>query len=151
MKKELCGIDSGINIGTRVIKVRNHKHVEECCNEVGGIICDVGFDFVDLLQEDGTVITVLTDRIKKIMKKQRECQSDFFHNVNCHCCHDEHGFRSDCDCDHCRCNRDITCFRDNVIAFCDRRVQLRLAGLERSLNADLLRHQGCKVLFELKS
>ncbi|MED4452414.1 hypothetical protein [Metabacillus fastidiosus] len=138
------------NIGPRAVKVKSHKHVEECCHHVCGIICNVGFDFVDLLQEDGDVATVLTDRIKKIKIKHKDCHSNFFDGLDS-CFDEEHDFRSDCDCERCSCNRDITCFKDNVIAFCDRRVQLRLAGLEHSLNADLLRHQGCEVLFELKS
>lgn len=49
---------------------------------VKGVICQVGTDFLDILQKDKTVVTILQDRINRIRWKDKDCNP-------CHCGCDE--------------------------------------------------------------
>lgn len=105
-----------------------------------GIICHVGTDFVDVLQDDQTIVTVLTDRIKNIKWADPDCEPCCSLNLrDCRC--DNHH-------DHC-CETHVIWVRDNVVPFCDDRLQLRLAGLTDSVNFELFSHKGCRVILGL--
>lgn len=61
-------------------------------NEVKGKICNVGTDFVDILQDNKTVVTVLLNRICKITWPNKDCSP--CKKCNCHKCRPHH-----CICD----------------------------------------------------
>lgn len=129
-----------------------------------GIICNVGTDFVDVLQDDQTIVTVLTDRIMNIKWADPDCEPCCsLNHTDCRCdnhhdhcshCHDHHvhcphcdGHHEHCDCHHNRCcETPVIWVRDNVVPFCDDRIQLRLAGLTDSVNFELFSHKGCRVI-----
>ncbi|RBW70814.1 hypothetical protein [Bacillus taeanensis] len=123
-----------------------------------GVIGNVGVDFVDLIKDDHTVVTILTERIKKIKWIDNNCRRfcSRCRGFDCSCfdCHDDcrKGCRKVCRCeekkDH-HSKKRCTCFFDHVIPFCDERIELRLAGLTDSVNFELFRHIGCKVKLEL--
>lgn len=125
-----------------------------------GIICNVGIDFVEVLQNDQTIVTVLTDRIKNIKWADPDCEPSCSlnhrdgrcdnHYDQCSHCHDHHVHCPHCDGqhDHC-CDTHVILVRDHVVPFCDDRLQLRLAGLTDSVNFELFSHKGCRVILDV--
>lgn len=61
-------------------------------NIIRGIICNVGTDFVDLLQDNQKVVTVLRNRIKKVKWVEPHCNP-----CDCDCYECRHS-KSSCDC-----------------------------------------------------
>ncbi|PLT34074.1 hypothetical protein [Bacillus sp. V5-8f] len=133
--------------------------------EINGVICHAGIGFVNILKDDQTVVTIMTERINSITWEDPGCQPggdchkmdsrhiNHFQNIDgqkfshahachdlCPCCGRQHN-----DCRH----PDFIYIRDQVIPFCDDRIQLRLAGLTDSVNFELLSHKGCRVFLDV--
>lgn len=162
-----------------VKRIKRKKTSLECHHTfIRGKICDAGIDFVDILKDDCTVITILRDSIRKIKwlddchpfdhhnpisrNQNRRCRyhhllgvdppSDASHSKGCHhhCCSD-HGRGHDCCCDDHGDGHhscDFTCLQDFAIPVCDHRTQLRMAGLTGGLSFQFLRNRGCEVIIE---
>ncbi|MBB6449220.1 hypothetical protein HNR44_001169 [Geomicrobium halophilum] len=151
------------------------EHVEGHVDEVNekkikGMICNSGIDFVDVLRDDCSMVTVLKDSIRKIqwlddLDCDNPCIDDpFKHHDHCHhhhcrfrfhhllgvddCLHCEH---HDCCCHDHHCGHHFTCLHDHSIPVCDHRIQLRLSGLTDNLNFQFLRKRGCEVIIECSS
>ncbi|WP_226682948.1 hypothetical protein [Sutcliffiella horikoshii] len=127
-----------------------------------GKIHQVGIDYVNILLDNNDLVTILTDRISKIVWLDpnytgicRKC-----HHHKCRCVklnrgYDEN-FELDEHCEDCGNNPDdcfpkCTCYCDFAIPFCDDKFKLRLAGLTHGVNWELFRHIGCRVKLEIKA
>ncbi len=144
---------------TKVVKPR--PHLDFCEKIIKGKICNSGTDFVDILRDDYTVVTVLRESIRKIKWIDPDCNpctcDTCCDDCDCDTCCD------DCDCDHdCCCDDhhlgrhhggccDVVCLHDFSIPRCDDRIQLRLAGLTGDLNFQFFRKRGCEVIIECSS
>ncbi len=82
--------EKGIKIGPDAIRFKyvDDEIVKHSPFFVEGIIFAVGLDFVEVLQKDHKIVTVLTDRITHVKwpdKEVREAVSHCKHNGNCRC------------------------------------------------------------------
>jgi hypothetical protein len=127
---------------------------------VKGILCNAGSDFIDVLQKDDTVITVMRNHVRNIKWPDPDCNPcdcGRKHDCRCdQCCSDDHhcvGF--DCRCDLCmnqhRLGHNCACeglAPHTCIPVCHGRVSLRLAGLTDRLTFNLQANKGCPVIIE---
>lgn len=76
MKDNLCRNEMKIKIGPEAIKFKTGNEEDEggFPFSIEGTICQVGLNFVDLLQDNNSVITILTDKITDISWDDPECQ-----------------------------------------------------------------------------
>ena len=134
---------------------RSKKHEKERGGlRQGGMIYHVGVGYVELLQQDLSIIKVLTDKIAKIIWVDQTCTQTCFEGLPLDCkCRDKHHQNcSDCHPHHHKdwpCNHKVNSIHEHVLPLCDDRIYLRLAGLTDSINFKLFRHKGCKVVLEL--
>lgn len=82
--------EKGIKIGPDAIRFKyvDDEIVKHSPLYVEGIIFAVGLDFVEVLQKDHKIVTVLTDRITHVKwpdKEVREAVSHCKHDGNCRC------------------------------------------------------------------
>ncbi|MCM3602723.1 hypothetical protein M3175_18465 [Robertmurraya korlensis] len=82
--------EKGIKIGPDAIRFKyvDDEMVKHSPLYVEGIIFAVGLDFVEVLQKDHKIVTVLTDRITHVKwpdKEVREAVSHCKHDGNCRC------------------------------------------------------------------
>lgn len=70
----LGGLTGNLNFQLfRMKGCRVKIELSECQDKVEGIICNVGTNFIDLKQEDNTVITVLTEKIRLVRWEDPAC------------------------------------------------------------------------------
>ncbi|MDQ0230446.1 hypothetical protein [Metabacillus malikii] len=85
--------------------------------------------------------------------KQNRCEHcrdrDCHRKNRCGHCQEHHHCPNCCDCKNDHHHKDFICFCDHAIPFCDKRVELRLAGLTDNVQFELSRHKGCKVLLDI--
>ncbi|WP_100372903.1 hypothetical protein [Bacillus sp. FJAT-45037] len=130
---------------------KRDKERKSAVTEVG-IVYKVGVGFVELLQNDNTILKVLTDHISNIKVVDRDGRNKALDDLTLDC---KRRYNQNPSSTHCKRSPDdcryeqVTCIQDHVIPFCDERIQLRLAGLTNSINFKLFNRIGCKVILKL--
>jgi hypothetical protein len=166
--KQVMKMDHSTNsMNTAKFKFVSEKNdfIPTC--HIEGKIHQVGIDYVNLLLDNNELVTILTNRVSKIVWLDPDCtgicrkchhhtcrcvdfnreHDDFEIDEHCEECGDDH--EHDDDHDHDDCFPKCTCYCDFAIPFCDDKFELRLAGLTYGVNWELFRHIGCRVKLEI--
>ncbi|MCA1202872.1 hypothetical protein NKR17_02205 [Priestia flexa] len=128
-------------------------------HKVEGTLYMVGTDFVDIMKDDCTVVTILRNNMSKIIwhdKVKKTATSN--HNSSHRSTHSKH-VHYPC---HCRRHRKCICRKNQPhhikkfhpapsIPACDGMVQLRLGSLTDNLNFHLFKNIGKRVIIECSS
>ncbi|MFS3930486.1 hypothetical protein CHN50_10035 [Priestia aryabhattai] len=150
----------------RRMQPTNHPQPKKDSNattkhKVEGTLYMVGTDFVDILKDDCTVVTILRNNMSKIIwldkvKKTsttnhnsayRSTHSKHFH-YPCHC--HRHGHHHNCTCKK-KHHHNKKFHPTPSIPACGGMVQLRLGGLTQNLNFHLFKKIGKRVIIECSS
>ena len=94
----LAGLNQNLNFqlfGMKGCRVEIEYECQGTNEEVKGIICDIGTDFIAVMRDNGVVSTILKERICKIEWKDPCCNPC---SCQCHGDHDVHGHCQDCGC-----------------------------------------------------